>query len=174
MHAFDRQTDRQTDGQTDRNLIVRPRCIPCSAVIKLGSLCVYSSSCQVLHQLQQDEDSADVNIYQNVFICQANFLESILSMFCCPTTRNVGYDTIRKYAHKTTTFSLYPKQTIQNITSYLMQRISSIYYKEWSLCTKYIHITHYNTTRQLFTQNMTTPSNSTFFVTTATENISVW
>ena len=25
-------TDRQTDGQTDRNLIVRPRCIPCSAV----------------------------------------------------------------------------------------------------------------------------------------------
>ena len=28
MHAFDRQTDRRTD----RNLIVRPRCIPCSAV----------------------------------------------------------------------------------------------------------------------------------------------
>jgi len=32
MHAFDRQTDGQTDGRTDRNLIVRPRCIPCSAV----------------------------------------------------------------------------------------------------------------------------------------------
>ena len=39
MHAFDRQTDGRTDGRTDRNLIVRPRCIPCSAV-KIDKLSV--------------------------------------------------------------------------------------------------------------------------------------
>ena len=50
MHAFDRQTDRQTDGQTDgrtdRNLIVRPRCIPCSAV-KIKSFVVTEVLCGV-------------------------------------------------------------------------------------------------------------------------------
>ena len=44
MHAFDRQTDGQTDGRTDgrtdRNLIVRPRCIPCS-VVKIAQYSLY-------------------------------------------------------------------------------------------------------------------------------------
>jgi len=83
----------------------------------------------------------------------------------------LGYDTIRQYVHKnpTTYTASYTKHhyikhhQLPNATNFL--DILS----DCSLCTKYIHITHY---MQLFTQNMTTPSNSTFFVTTATENIS--
>ena len=59
MHAFDRQTDRQTD----RNLVVRPRCIPCSAVKKSNVMArVSSGKITVTTMAEQQISQSNMNI----------------------------------------------------------------------------------------------------------------